>query len=294
MIFISLAAVTKITALVLIPPMLIITVLCLDKDSWLDWVKKTVMVGVAALFIPFLWLLRNYFLYGDPFMDYGKMKTQGGLLADSFMDYMSGYPVLDHLYKHFFGLFGWITSDIMQIHGQPYIIYTVIGLLLVLGAYVWISSYFFSRYENKKTSIFIVFAFTLLIPFVFLSHVLPDDLVPRVTFSVLPSLCLFGALLLVMRNVGQEVKLVSYALMVMMFFISVALWKIYLIYITEYRFGAIHGRYFFPLIPFIIMALVSPVVKLIKGRKFPVLVLAIIGLITELTVFLYQVIPFFN
>ena len=88
-------------------------------------------------------------------------------------------------------------------------------------------------------------------------------------------------------------RLMLYALVVFLFFTAVLLWQVYGIYLLDGRLRAIHGRYFYPVMPFMLAALAVSVYRL----RIPGLLLAVLtaGLaIMELETFVLQALPFYG
>ena len=87
-------------------------------------------------------------------------------------------------------------------------------------------------------------------------------------------------------------RLMLYALVVFLFFTAVLMWQVYGIYLLDGRMRATHGRYFYPVVPFMLVALAVSVYRL----RIPGLLLAVLtaGLaIMELETFVLQALPFY-
>ncbi len=88
-------------------------------------------------------------------------------------------------------------------------------------------------------------------------------------------------------------RLSFYAITVFVFFALLLLWKLYSGYLHSGVTRAIHGRYFFPLIPMLLIGLLIPTLEKLKFREWPLLIIAIALGITELYVYVSTVLPFF-
>jgi hypothetical protein len=88
-------------------------------------------------------------------------------------------------------------------------------------------------------------------------------------------------------------RLMLYALVVFFFFTTVLMWQVYGFYLLDGRVRAAQGRYFYPVMPFMLAALAVAVYRL----HIPGLLLAVLtaGLaIMELETFVLQALPFYG
>ena len=113
----TLAAGIKMTAWVVIPPLLVIFALEMSGPVR-HWLKHLSGVTAVMLLVPLIWMLHNLVYYGDP--TYTAVPMRSGVLetplTDSFYTYIHSHPVIDHFILHFYGLLGWMGSGDGNVH----------------------------------------------------------------------------------------------------------------------------------------------------------------------------------
>ncbi|MEX2608189.1 MAG: hypothetical protein WD708_12675, partial [Kiritimatiellia bacterium] len=262
--------------------------------------------------LPGLWLLRTYLVYGHPLMTWARLKKQWELkipLEESLYTYMTRFPLVEHLHIHFFGLFGWLSSGILQIQNQALTGYTLILFTLAAAAFVWLfldmTGWNCSDSPNIKTVppagsrktfriLWAVSSAGIFVASTLWNPVFSDEILLRVIYSLFVSCGILALGGLIIRSGNRHTTLVYASLVTSAFFMMVAVWKLYGVYIQQHRFGAIHGRYFFPLIPLGVIGILYPATRLIRGRIPPVIVVVMAAGIAELGTFLLQVLPHYR
>lgn len=303
--WLALACVTKMTVLVLAAPMLAILFFESDFLSRRRWLHVAGVLATAAS-LPSLWLARNWLLYGNPLMtaaeQAGFFAREQAPLQVSFARYLSTEPAVEGYFNHFFGLFGSLTpSWILQLHGLPYSLISVIALAGALLALAHLLGRVFGRAADDCPVLSpawmrptLAVALVVVAVLAFLLIHAPAPWSPRrvlyaalaVAFALAPTAFLV--------RLERPDRLALYALMVFGFFAAVLLWKVYGFYVLDGRLRAIHGRYLFPLIPFMLAGLVVPALAALRWRVWPIVLVAMVLGATELHVFLDQVMPFYK
>jgi len=325
--WLSIAAATKLSVLVLILPMVFVLFIELGPP-WGARIKQVAVLLILALFLPGLWMFRHFLAFGDPLATYDSL-TPSRLpepLQCSFIEYISNLPVIDHLFRHFFGLFGWIGTgrghiSMARIGGIPLIIHAIIVLSFMLvtayeltkrisvgfreekdsvnGYRSLIDSAQISLKKRGLTKIFvllIVLAVLFVAAFGFLTIYRPPGFGGSIRFLVfMMLLCLCAAAPLVfVLPLNKNYKISLYSLVIFGIFSILLLSKLYGMYLREGYMWGINGRYFYPLIPFLLMGLVLPAASLFRRKQWLLITLSIFMGLAEWMTFTQQVIPFYT
>lgn len=320
-IWLSLTCATKMTALLLIPPMLVIVMLELTTP-WALRMGHIILISGISTFLPGLWMIRSYLHVGDPFVIAGGFIPSSVKVADSFYDFVSKTEVLEALYIHFWGLFGWIGTyrgiSMLRIDGWTLTLYSWAVLLLVMMlalVMIWrlfvMKSKISSVNEGLGTKslmqcwyssldgsgmpsviswglLFVAVSFGVYVHQII--HSSPAGEV-RLLFFAVSAFVLCAATIVFTKRLDLDERLVCYCLLVIAFFISVFLWKLYWIYLSAGWARALHGRYFFPLIPLILVAAFVPLIRWLKLSSWVPVAFALAFAMAEMATLLGQVMP---
>lgn len=326
--WISLAAATKMTALVILAPMVIIV--CLELDSpWKKRIKEIILILLISLFLPGLWMLRHYLVFNDPFataltISHPRLDEP---LRDTYLDYFSKLPVYEHYFTNFFGLFGWIGTGKgnlmwLQITAYPLKFYTLTSLILLLTTSYLIIKWAVNRTSEKNvktsyesgsivswlknrvvkrvsltniSSLIIVISFILTVFLSFNLYFKPGItyLIHNINFMLIIFIFLLSSLLW-LTVLSKKWLLVIYSLIIFGFYSLVVTFQTYQLYLTDGRLRATHGRYFYPLLAFILIGLLYPITNLIKKKYKLFLLIGILFCLLEFLTFTNQVFPFYK
>lgn len=293
---IACAASTKITALVLIPPLITTFFLLVDAP----FRKKTVitiLLAALACSLPGLWLLRSIILYGGPFVYAGDFLSEIQEPLDvSFLEYMREHPVVRHLHIHFYGLFGWLTTGVIQLSGPSMRFFDFATLFFAFSSCFWLiqqqlpeSPYFPSTTKKKLLLLGLLWAIPLTSLF-WNPALLQESFLVRAAYSFLIGAFVAAGFSFFMKPTLRQ-QIVNLCLLTSLFYVIIAFTKLYGIYVNEHRFGAIHGRYFFAILPLLLVGSYYPAFKLLKKHSFPLLLLSISAGAAELYANLYHLFP---
>ncbi len=304
--WITLAAGMKMTVWVVMPPLLAFVALHLFFTSE-RWLRHTLGVSLLALAAPIAWMARNYYHFEDPF--YTASSAIPSQLEHSFFYYLERFPVIDNLLVHFYGLIGWTTPGVngttfLGIAGGARIYFGIVlillSLILILGLLKDIkfspktvcNVYSAERLKFYVAYFFIFFSTSFIILIYINSHTGTSPynmLIVAALLLVWPCIIAVG-LLPFCRNPEDQIMMMG--MVVFIFFTAVLMNAIYNVYITQNRFGAIHGRYFYPVMPFILLS-TAVAIKKINFSNF-ILALVVVGLaVAEMHSFVIQAIPFY-
>jgi hypothetical protein len=320
-IWLSLACGTKMTALLLVPPMLVIVMFELSTP-WVLRIRHIILISGISIFIPVLWTLRSYLHVGDPFVIAGGLKPSSIKVADSFIDFISKADVLDAIYVHFWGLFGLIEKlseiQLERIGGWPLAFYSwavLLVMLMMLLVMVWrffvmkrsvspvnesstpksLIQCWYHRIGGSRTPFVIswvlLFLAVLLAVYVHKFLYSPSGGEVRLLFFAGSAFVLCAALVVFLKSLDVDERIVCYSLLIIAFFVSIFLCKLYWIYLGAGWARALHGRYFFPLIPLMLVAAFIPLIRWLKLPSWVPVVFAIAFAIAEMAAILEQVIP---
>lgn len=326
--WISVAATTKMTALVILAPMIVIMLLELNS-ACKQRIKEFFLILITSLLSPSLWMLRQYKYFHNPFATAISISPSRLTepLQDSYLNYFSKFAIFEHFFKNFFGLFGWIGTGEganvwFQIKYLPLKIYIVILLILLImttsliikkiikNVFIssqiklkenisiidWLKKTILLKVNLKYLSVIIITTSLILtIFFSFTSYLSPgiSNLINHINFTLLIFIFLLSGLLLLIPT-NKNWKLISYSLLIFGFFTLVTTFQVYQLYLNDGRLRATHGRYFYPLFSFLLIGLIYPIIELLKNKSKFFLLTAIILCFVEFLTFTKQVFPFYN
>ncbi len=322
--WLSVAGGTKMTAWVFLAPMVVILIVEMPGPIK-SWVRHAAGISILALSIPLAWMLRNVLYFGNPFHT-SDPNTEGKLgeaLGESFFEYLYLQPVFEQLLNHFYGLIGWMGTGggkvkLLTVHGLPFAFFSILifCLAFIFVLYVILLSYRTFRLthfrmtansivgwagsiiEGKKcykaVMIISFFAAILISGYIgMISYAAPTFLgVARIITVVL---LIFGGIvsfaLLFLSNDPVD-RIALYGVVLFLFFGSFLLYKVYSIYLVRGQLGAMHGRYFYPVIPALLLSFSIA----LKRLRVPIIAIAIFVTFLacmEIETIVMQAIPFY-
>lgn len=323
--FLTMACATKTTAWVLLPPLL--AFMAVEYRASLHiYFMHGILVGLIALSAPILWMARNFYHFGTPIIAAKDLRgnSKQPLEDQSYFDYASQFPVYDELQKHYIGLFGWMgngTGRLLDVSGSPLVYYSLLITLVAITLHIFI----FSRANTAKHNLAGILKRKRLPKFPLIRYSVmmlnranfyigsqiffcaslfgfllaksttssADGAVLRVVSSILLFTSGVGALFVIFERAGPRERFIKYSLIIFTFFSFVLLTQLYGVYVSQHRYGAIHGRYFFPMLPFLVVAL-SVVLNRFSFANPVAVIIAINCVVIEAYVFFDQVIPFYE
>jgi hypothetical protein len=308
MFWISLAATTKMTALVVFPLLLLFLLLEL-RGTIFEKLRHVFALGVTMVALPSLWMLRNIYYFHNPLFtaeDIPRLyKTS---LPTTFIEYLGKFPVIEAISNSFFGAFGWLGTTrgvpvALSISGFPTILFSILSFTLTLCILFSVLKQFFN--EDKVGSecakghlkipsiplaaialgVSFFFAVALRAPANSLSWM------QQATVCILLFSALLSAKFIFPRQ--KTNRLMFYSLALFAFFGIVLLQSIYKIYLFDGTLRATHGRYFYPVLPYLFIALCIAVGDRKKMTPF---LFGCVALAAFLEFYIYntQVLPFYN
>jgi 4-amino-4-deoxy-L-arabinose transferase-like glycosyltransferase len=319
-IWLTLACATKMTAVLLIPPMLVILILEM-KMPWRLRIRHLLAISSISFLLPVFWLIRSSYKTGAPLSTFVAMKSKTELIQASFFDYISQKDALESIFIHFWGMFGSPLSlrdiGLQRIEGWPLTFYTLSSLLIVsILALAMIVRFFVMarRVNNPRTpgsqsiiewwytrigdlrssgaASWGLLALSLMIG-IYAYHLIfssPAGGLRLLFFSVsFFVLCL--SMIMFLIPLDEDERLVCSSLLVIAFFVSLFMWKLYGIYLGAGWARALQGRYFFPLIPLMLTSTSLALIRWVKIPSWVLLVFALAFTMAELATLLGQIIP---
>lgn len=319
----SLACVSKMTALLLVPPMLAFVMLELAQPLRARVVH---MLGIAftTLLLPGMWMLRTFHLFGVPFVDADRFNVTTEVLSNATLfDYLSKTAALETIYVFFWGMFGFAGPyreiGLLGIGQWPLAFFSLLSVVLVwLVAFIIVRRFFvggersvsvpgsssislielwYNLLGNRRSKVIacwgLLFWAGLLSVFAYLVIYSSQGVGGQIRslFYAGSVFIMCAAAVVFCRMLEQDERLVCYALLIMAFFVSVFIWNIYGGYrLLGYPWGTM-GRYFFPLIPWMLVTISLPLTRWLKIPSWTPVVFAVAFAIFEMATFLGQVIP---
>jgi hypothetical protein len=291
----SLAGVTKLSALVVTAALLLLSWRLLasrGKKRLAQWIA----MAAISLSLPGLWALRHWLLLGNARL-HPISRTPYSLQA--LLVYLHDYPVVDHTFKNFVGLIGWTSSGAgnvrwFQISGSYLALYVAVALAAAGLAAVWFWKTDRSRGRwMGRGAAAIAFLFGILWLFAGADGSEP---IKRVLYALL----LAVPLLAIPRLFSSDAQADPFPAMSQAVFLLFAAaylvnsWEGYEIY---HAMRATNGRYFFAVLPWIVLGFGLPAIRLFRpSRRRNVVLLGILALLflDETAFFLWKVMPFYQ
>ncbi|MCP1663314.1 4-amino-4-deoxy-L-arabinose transferase-like glycosyltransferase [Methanocalculus sp. AMF5] len=295
--FIGAAGAIKFSAGLLAIPILLIIFIYL-QGAWLIKLKNMAGICITAAILPGFYLVRNWILFSNPFIISVDMDKTVNIKSVGLIEYLQINPVIDHLFKNFFALIGWTgtgNGDVLlfQISGN-FLLLLVISLFIILSLSFWeYIQEIINLKEREKYLIigFIILTFIIIYMHLFFNkeYILPQGLLYSIILTI-P----FFSLALIKSMSGDNLFRYFSLTIIAFYFIAFIYFFMIPLYETFGVLRAMHGRYFFPLIPLLIICYIYPAYKLIKPQQWVLFLIIIGAALFELSFYLFGVIPFFQ
>jgi hypothetical protein len=253
-------------------------------------------IGAASLSLPLLWTLRHWWLFGNTRVH---PVSQKPFDLASFFAYLRDQPVVDHTFKNFFGLIGWTGTgggDLkwFQISGVFLAPYLLLALAGAAGTAVWLWQR--SRGTGRGlagAAAAIVFGVCF---FRLFARADGAEILKRLVYSLLAAVPVLALPLAFRRRPAGEAILTGSQFVFLIFSLaylanSFEAFEIY------GQMRATNGRYFFAVLPFLLLAFVFPAASLLpKGRRRDIGLLALLAalFVNETAFFVLKVVPFYR
>lgn len=326
-VWLSIACFTKLTGFVLAVPMLAIMMYELDAP-WKQRIQHMLQIGGLWGIFPGMWMLWSYAHYRmflPTAVDVGvaPLLLQDHPLTVSLRQFLATQPAIDQLLISFFGgWFGWIGTGkgsvcIFSISSFELIYYSIFAMLLAFLASIYMSRNIIARSPVFAQSHVLadlvaqfsapvaatrIFGYSVmllgLLAGCYTAHLIvlwfsPGYQFRQIVYGLLSFLAVLG-FCSVLRRQSPKARIVTYVWIITSFFISVLIWQIYKTYLLDGQLRGIHGRYFYPLIPLMMIGVVIPTMALLKKYGTHLFVLLALTLAyLELNFYLSEVIPFY-
>lgn len=320
--WITLAAGMKMTVWVVMPPLLAFVVLHLFLTSE-KWPRHAFGVSLLALTVPVIWMSRNYYYFQDVFKTASGSYNLNVPLQHSFLDYLETQPVVEHFLLNFYGLLGWQSPGItgnswFQVYDFPRYYFSIILVLTVVAMLVYSLNFIkrttvsISKHEVSPAGFSLlddyimrrivfhtglVFVALMALSVGVISYITSYDtgdsgLLRSVAFSLFVTIAVISLFLIIWAIRNGDDFIFYLGVIVFSFFTCVLFYELYGVYLLDGRLRATHGRYFYPVMPFILLS-VAVAIKKIRFPKF-ILALLVVGLaVAEMHSFVVQAIPFY-
>lgn len=301
-VFVSLAAFTKMTALVFSSILMLTVVIELKSVSgWNRWFLRSLILSLVALSLPGFWMARQYINFGNPFAtntDLVNWQLKQPLLT-SFSDYIQNFPVFEQFFNHFYGLIGWSGGGfeglhLLQVQGVPYKYFTICVFILTLFFAVVLFKNVKLIAANKNFTLIVITLVSVFIAY-FVNPIEYKDIylvIRDLIFSLWLFFIVVSILVFFLKKRFFD-KLIFYSLIICGFMIIVVFYKVYEVYLLSGQLRAIHGRYFYPLLGFLVVFISYISVSFPRATRFLYPSMAVGFICLEGYVWFNEAIPFF-
>ncbi|MBM9519513.1 glycosyltransferase family 39 protein [Desulforhopalus vacuolatus] len=303
--WLTLASGIKMTEWVALVPLLVFICIYLfykDKKN----ITHILGVVVLTLSVPILWMSRNFYYFHNPFFTDAtpnSFRLSDNPLKDNFFDFLSLQPAIEHFIIHFYGLIGGhhVNANghaLLQVSGNPLfffsIVFFTISTLLVI---VILKNSFGALKNNTKPNAVNI---TLLLVIIFsvlasISLFLANKECYNILFIISTAFLIFSGITafpLIFYSKSSDDLLFHLGLITFLFFTTILLYEVYNIYLLDGRMRAIQGRYFYPVIPLLLLSIAIAIKKM--NIPLSLLILFSAGLVVmELETCVLQTLPFY-
>jgi hypothetical protein len=257
---------------------------------------QAIAIGAASLSFPLLWTLRHWWLLGN--MRVHPVSQKPFDLA-GFFAYLQDQPVVDHTFKNFFGLIGWTGTgggDLkwFQISGIFLAPYLLLALAGAAGTAVWLWQ------RSRGTGRGLAGAAAAIVYgacfFGLFARADGAEILKRLVYSLLAAVPVLALPLAFRRRPAGEAILTGSQFVFLVFSLAY-LANSYEAFQIYGQMRATNGRYFFAVLPFLVLAFVFPAAGLLrKGRRRDIGLLALLAalFVNETAFFVLKVIPFYR
>jgi len=307
--WLSIACFTKITALIIAIPMLVISFFYI-KGKYKNRIGKWFLCGGITGILPGYWMTRNFILFGNPLIDATYFAKASGITTKiNILNYLQNQQVIEQTFRNFIALIGWQGTGkgevlLFQVSGLYLLIYSLFLLILVLGSFFWYIKFSY-KHINGKGKYALIFSVIFLLSSYFLifsskNYPIYRQFLYSLLFAIFPFIILSFE-----NKIAKEDKLMIYSLWPILIFLISYILKLKELYEISGILRAVHGRYWFPLIPLLVIAFIFPFFKLLnsyitekrnyKKTLFIITFFIIVLIISSMEICFYasEVIPFY-
>ncbi len=320
--FLSLAAVTKSTSLLLFVPLVGISFFYIDERNLQKRLIYFVLISTIAMILPGLWMIRSYIHYGvflSTFHNVVEHFDKAKILKTNLHQYLTSTLIIENLYSTFLGEFGWTGRGgkcmVLLIKNSTQLItlyYCATSLFLFFSMTSYIKTD--QKVYNKKLPFNTLFAGLVISYFIVFSIPVKENsyLLP-IMYAVMLSILTFSLQivpLLICDNSKYlsinflkinadkkeliENKFIYLSLFVCFFYTLIFIIELNSWYEKYHMLRADHGRYWFPIIPLLACSFVYPTFKVINLSKSVLVGIISAMFINEILIYTQYVIPFFS
>jgi hypothetical protein len=296
----GLGGLVKYTFLVLFPPVIGLSLLVIWRHGANFW-KPGIRLCCLSLVPIGLWAFRNIFTYGELLpVDLTGFQSEEPLQM-SLLEFGRSFPVFSILIQTYWGLLGWIGDGNLQVRWlQIYSIYQqayTVPLMVLFGLNLFYAitvafrdrTRFLYGLDRVIIAMILLFLLDWLDEEYTLYWILIVVGIPALTWSI--SDHLFS------RKMGKVDRLQEIeigAVCVFCFFLIVHLYKIYTFTVSSGALQGTFGRYYLPVVGFLVVGFFSFGLKRFPWAGQLVLSFGILYGCTELYIWLHEAIPFFE
>lgn len=298
-VFAGLASITKVTALAMAIPVFLVACFHLfeGRKDIASWVRKSFAVWVTFFALPVMMMFVNFYIYRRIFPSASSIAFAGAPhVPIGYLEYLLNYPIFQHVIINYFGLIGWTgmgqgSVKLLLISGDylSYYVYGLVAALLILISERWLAAFGYGG-ERRWRLLAPLVAFGTASVVVF-GMGRPEQLSVAAALVFAASVLVLLVPLSGWHRCSEALNRIYIISAVTILFFSLAYYtEIQTSFIGQMR--AVHGRYFYPVLPFFYAMIMRSLTKL--RVEWVAFLFGLGSLIVCDWFFLRQVFPFYG
>lgn len=296
----AIAGAMKLTALAMAGPVIALVSWSLWRNGRTSPLRHAAIVTLAFS-APLAWIVRNKLASGSTLL-----LVQPERQKHDVAGFLSELPVIEHTIKNFIGLIGWTgvgqgELEWIQIGHAAYVPYFALLAAVVLAATAWYVETT-KRELGRRTWLFLMSAW--IVSFVALAAV--NHRAPGVggslessIYAAAVSILVFSAVAPWGERLSGSLRAASWSMSILLVFTAAFVIRIWNAYSHFGEMRATHGRYFFVVIAFAVVAIAYPAYLFVERRERRLAVIAALTLpfglaAADVHFLIRDVLPFFR
>lgn len=289
--FLSLALLTKITAIAIVIPMLV-SILLWPFAQLKSRIYFFIWSSICSFFFPFIWFFTNIIRFGSPIVRAGTVLewSNSEPVNITYLEYLRNTSGLQTTFKWFFAWFSKSDFASITLTDDFFPIVSFIVLFFVCLSYI---AYLIILYKHKSILAYILLAFSVIVSLLFYIFVFSGESLSFL-FSIMFGMVICFVFIFLKRNLDFQHSTMFCSLFIIFVFFATYLYQLVDVYKEYAEMRATQGRYWYPILPFLLIGIVYPGLKRLNIKKNIIFPLILLFLFLELTYYLYCVMPLYQ